>query len=316
MHFHFSTFNVHGQLHHAPAHFRRVARGVGADEVHDLTRLPLRRWPGPARWVRRRIRRRRALRRAARRSAPRWAAWPRRGSSGAGSPRCRAAGIPGFVVRAWISRAARPEFMAAAWWPTEAGSRARAASVDSSKSGTATTGMTEAATVAHVLLYWSLSCHDSASPPKMAGATLSGWPSISLVSCRIQSRPRRAASGTRALAAVTAATTAEAEEPRPRPCGLTLSAVIRRPSCRKPRRCRASVDGPDHEVARIAGQGLRTLAAELEFKFTAGQGFHGQGVVQREGQAEAVVPGAQVGAGGRDPDGDQLARRNGRRAGS
>ncbi|CAH0318266.1 hypothetical protein SRABI128_04766 [Microbacterium sp. Bi128] len=74
--------------------------------------------------------------------------------------------------------------------------------------------------------------------------------------------------------------------------------------------------GLDHEVRRIAGQGLGTLAAELEFKFTTGQGFHGQRVMQREGQAEAVVPGAQVGARGRDTHGDQLARRNSRGAGS
>ena len=75
-------------------------------------------------------------------------------------------------------------------------------------------------------------------------------------------------------------------------------------------------EGLDHQVRRVAGQGLGALAAELEFKFTAGQGFHGQRVMQREGQAEAVVPGAQVGARGRHPHGDQLARRNGRGAGS
>ena len=92
--------------------------------------------------------------------------------------------------------------------------------------------MTEPTTVAHVLLYCSLSCHDSANPPKIAGATLSGWPSISLVNCRIQSRPRRAASGTMALAAETAATTADADDPRPRPWGLTFVAVILSPPCR------------------------------------------------------------------------------------
>ena len=74
--------------------------------------------------------------------------------------------------------------------------------------------------------------------------------------------------------------------------------------------------GLDHKVGRVAGQRLGTLATELEFKLAAGQRFHSERVMQREGQAEAVVAGTQVGAGGRHPHGDQLARRNGRGTGS
>ena len=169
-------------------------------------------------------------------------------------------------------------------------------------------------TVAQVLLYWSLSCHDSASPPKMAGATLSGWPSISLVSCRIQSRPRRDASGTKALAATTAATTADAEEPSAPP--VRVDVVGRDPQAFVPeseavqRLARALTTRCDC----VAGQLTGTLAGELELKFTAWSRVSTVSVsCSVSARPEAVVAGAEVGAGGRHPDGDALARRNGRR---
>lgn len=73
------------------------------------------------------------------------------------------------------------------------------------------------------------------------------------------------------------------------------------------------VDGTHYEVAGIAGQGVRAFAGELEFQLAVVQGFHGQGVVDGQREAEAVVAGTEVGAGSGDPHGQLLTRRERRK---
>ncbi len=67
------------------------------------------------------------------------------------------------------------------------------------------------------------------------------------------------------------------------------------------------IDGPDHQVAGVAGQRLCTLTGELEQEFVRVQAFNGEGIVQCQRQAQAVIAGSEVGGGAGDPDRDTLA---------
>ena len=70
------------------------------------------------------------------------------------------------------------------------------------------------------------------------------------------------------------------------------------------------INGAHHQVAGIPGKGFGALTGELEFKLSGAQGFYRQGVVNRQGQAKAVVARAQIGACTGDLDRQPLACRD------
>ena len=77
-------------------------------------------------------------------------------------------------------------------------------------------------------------------PPSTAGATLSGWPSISVASRITQSVPAAADSaGASAPASRIPATIAAADEPRPLPWGMVFLQVSRMPGGSTPRSANA-----------------------------------------------------------------------------
>ena len=195
------------------------------------------------------------------RSVPRWAAWPRRGSSGAGSPRCRAAGIPGSCVSAWISRAARPEFMAAAWWPHRGGQQRPGGfggqfEVRHGDHGDDRGGdrRRTCCCTGH--------CPATTAPVRRKSRVRrcpGGLPSR-LVSCRTQSLPRAGRLRNQGIGGGHgrhhgAGRGAQA-------AAVRVDVVRRDPQAFVPEAqpVQRLGDGLDHQVARIAGQGFRTLS--------------------------------------------------------
>ena len=72
------------------------------------------------------------------------------------------------------------------------------------------------------------------APPKTAGATLSGCPSNSVARAKMRSSSSASGSEIRPRASMSPATTAEADEPRPPPCGIRLTQRISKPACGAP----------------------------------------------------------------------------------
>ncbi|SQD96030.1 hypothetical protein FMEAI12_3430010 [Parafrankia sp. Ea1.12] len=139
------------------------------------------------------------------------------------------------------SSAARPMFTAASACGTCFGRAPRACSVDWRRDGTNTTGRSSPSGATRRDRGTSPSYQATVRPPSRAAATLSGCPSIALAT---RSRPA-APSGppARASAAVTPATIAAADEPRPRPCGIRFTQRSASPGC---------AHSSSSKVARIA----------------------------------------------------------------
>ena len=145
------------------------------------------------------------------------------------------------------------------------------------------------------------------NPPSSAGATLSGWPSIRVASASA------AASSSRSAPAIDERPGEHDARPRsrprrspcPRPCGIRLVAGERearaaahpgrrrRPASRGPRGGSRRAGRRRHPPPRRSPRGRRRPTSA------------DQGVGQLQGEAEAVVAGPEVGAGGRDLDGDR-----------
>ena len=80
----------------------------------------------------------------------------------------------------------------------------------------------------------SASVQATVAPPKTAGATLSGCPSKPVAMRNTSSAGRARGSESRPRASMRPATTAEADEPMPPPCGMRLTQCISKPACGAP----------------------------------------------------------------------------------
>ena len=137
-------------------------------------------------------------------------------------------------------------------------------------------------------------------PPRSAGATLSGCPSISMASS--SSAASSSADGppsTSARASTSPPTMAAEDEPRPRACGIELRQVSRSPVGCPPRASNA------RRIARTtrwsSSSGTTPAPAPVTSTTRPGAGQLAlELVAQVEGQAERVETGTQVGRGRRD----------------
>ena len=135
----------------------------------------------------------------------------------------------GRCCNAWTSRAVCAEFLTASACVIESGSILRALDVDTDVDGinaiALMRGSTSTCTDSATLWLCCSSCQAIVAPPKIAAATLSGWPSISLAKFNISSLLIRSLPPkTSARASDKPPTIALADDPRPRVCGITFKA--------------------------------------------------------------------------------------------
>ena len=122
------------------------------------------------------------------------------------------------------------------------------------------------------------------------------------------SSSRSAPPATSARPASSPATTAAAEEPRPRPCGMRLVQVSASGGCGSPSASSAACTARTTRCRASVGHRAGALAVHLDLDAVAvGRVAGGDDdlVVQVERQPEAVEARAEVRAGRRDPDGDR-----------
>src|SRR5690606_28627323 len=140
---------------------------------------------------------------------------------------------------------------------TCSGSRSRASAVDDRSFGTATTGRIAGWGRSRWARNVEPDCHATTKPPSRLAAALSACPSNSAASCNAASSMSLPAN---AYPAATPATTAAAEDPSPRECGMALRQRRARPgtltsryrqACRNARttRCDSSVGTADMSPA-------------------------------------------------------------------
>ena len=152
---------------------------------------------------------------------------------------------------------------------------------------------------------------ETTKPPSRAGRHVVG---VALEPVGQGERPRRRRAGRRRRrpgprASTMPPTIAAEDDPRPRLCGIRL--VQRRRSARRllAERARRRPASPARRGgARRAGR-RRPPSPSTSISQPGVRDLADQGVVQLQGQAEAVEAGAEVGAGGRDLDGHRPGRR-------
>ena len=128
-------------------------------------------------------------------------------------------------MSAATSRAERETLKTASSWGTDCGWRLRASAVDMTCSGTSTSGETPRCTISFLKRGPSGVTQAIVRPPKSAGATLSGWPSMSFASASSAWASSSTTPSSRPLAAMMPETMAAPDEPMPRPCGMLLRAT-------------------------------------------------------------------------------------------
>ena len=129
-----------------------------------------------------------------------------------------------------MSSAARPAVNAASAWGTVSGRS------DSSVPGDSTTGsiVPSSGTSSTAVRALPFVVHETVTPPVIAGAALSGCPSISVARSRTAWSSSASGSASSPRASSRPATTAAAEEPSPRPCGIRFVQCMRTPVCGAP----------------------------------------------------------------------------------
>ena len=104
----------------------------------------------------------------------------------------------------------------------------------------------------------------SVAPPSTAGAALSGWPSICVARSSTTSSDSASGSAISPRAATMPATTAAADEPSPRPCGIRLWHTRCRPGLRRADEVERGPQRADHQVPLVVGHLAGTLARDLD----------------------------------------------------
>ncbi len=195
-----------------------------------------------------------------------------------------------------MSRAERDTLKIASSCGTDSGCRLRASAVDMVATGTRTSGETPRCTASFLCCGPWPSTHAMVRPATSAGATLSGWPSISVARRRSASASISTVPARRPWAAMMPDTMAAARG--------SEAAAVRDPVLRDEVETRHGLvergegvrDGRDHEVRLVGRHLARAHAAHVDRG--AGRVAHRdrEVVVQREREAERVEAGAEVGA--------------------